>query len=173
MIESDILTLGETWLQGQSEVSFNGFEGHFASFGRGKGIAVFSRHQLYYGPSKSSSECHSVIKVVLSDIELIFVYVSQNCDRKALLSQLFDYMDLANPTVVMGDFNEKYCESSYLSKSFKRRGFSQLISSPTHDKGNLIDHMYVNNLVLERGHFVEKSAAYYSDHDILTLYIKK
>ena len=173
MMNSDIFSVGETWLNCESEVSFNGFKGYFASFGRGKGVAAFSQFHLDQFPYIYSSDSFSIIKIEIFGIELVFVYVSQNCDRKVLVSQLFDHMNPTKPTVIMGDFNEKYCKTSNMSRDLERRNFSQLISTPTHDRGNLIDHVYVNGLMSEREYFIEKNAAYYTDHDITTLYIKK
>ena len=173
MMDSDLISLGETWLHFQSEVSFSGFKGYFANFGRGKGVAAFTKCHLDQIPYIQSSDCHSLIQMKMFGIDFIFVYISHNCDRKQLIHQLFDLMNSSNPTVLMGDFNEKYSKSSNMSRDLETRNFSQLISTPTHDKGNLIDHLYVNDLLLQKGHFIEKNAAYYSDHDIITLYIKK
>ena len=173
IMDSDIFSLGETWLHCPSEVSFSGFVGHFASFGRGKGVAAFSRISTDQPPYIQSSSCHSVIRLDVSGIDLIFVYVSQNCDRKILFGELFDLIKSSKPTVLMGDFNEKYCKSSKMTKVLESQNFSQLISAPTHDRGNLLDHMYVNELLSEKNFFVEKNSAYYSDHDIITIYIEK
>ena len=35
--------LGETWLEKGSEVHFDGYSGHFANVGKGKGVAAFSK----------------------------------------------------------------------------------------------------------------------------------
>ena len=173
LMDSDLISLGETWLHCQSEVTLSAFKGYFANFGRGKGVAAYTRCNLDHIPYTQSGDCHSLIHMKMSGIDFIFVYVSHNCDRKQLLHQLFGLMNSSNPTVLMGDFNEKYSTSSQMSRDLEKRNFSQLISTPTHDKGNLIDHLYVNDLLLQKGHFIEKNAAYYSDHDIITLYIKK
>lgn len=53
------------------------------------------------------------------------------------------------------------------------RGFSQLIQKATYDDGTLIDHIYVNQVMSELGSIAEQEAAYYSDHDIVTLFIAK
>ena len=55
----------------------------------------------------------------------------------------------------------------------RERGFSQLIQKPTYDDGTLIDHIYVNQALSELGSITEQTAAYYSDHDIVTLLIAK
>ena len=41
IMDSDIFGLGETWLEEDQEVQFEGFSGYFANFGSGKGIAGY------------------------------------------------------------------------------------------------------------------------------------
>ena len=36
---SDIIGLGETWLEMDAKVDIENFDGHFANFGTGKGVA--------------------------------------------------------------------------------------------------------------------------------------
>lgn len=40
-MSSEIFSLGETWLEGDSTAIFEGFQGSFANYGRGKGVSVF------------------------------------------------------------------------------------------------------------------------------------
>ena len=73
----------------------------------------------------------------------------------------------------MGDFNIAFKEDSRIDKEMKDMGFLQLVTSSTHDKGNLIDHIYVNEEITRKGCFIEKKASYYSDHDIVTIFVDK
>ena len=73
----------------------------------------------------------------------------------------------------MGDFNVPFKEDSKIDKEMKNMGFLQLVPSATHDKGNIIDHIYVNEEVRDKGCSIEKNASYYSDHDIVTLFVNK
>ena len=73
----------------------------------------------------------------------------------------------------MGDFNIAFKEDSKIDKEMKDMGFWQLVTSATHDKGNLIDHIYVNEAITSKGFSVEKNASYYSDHDIVTIFVEK
>ena len=52
-------------------------------------------------------------------------------------------------------------------------GFEQQIKEPTCVTGSLIDHVYVNNAMKTKEIFSEINAVYYSDHDIVSLYIPK
>ena len=48
-----------------------------------------------------------------------------------------------------------------------------MIQKATCDTGSLLDHIYINNALQNLEFFIEQSAAYYSDHDIVSLYVKK
>ena len=60
-----------------------------------------------------------------------------------------------------------------LKKWHKLCANSISIQKPTFDKGTLIDHIYVNQALIDLGVFTEQEAAYYTDHDIVTLFIAK
>ena len=76
-------------------------------------------------------------------------------------------------TAVMGDVNENLgiVKIRPFNKKMKSLGFEQLINSPTCDTGTTLDHIYVNKAMKEKGITTELDAAYYSDHDIISLYI--
>ena len=61
--------------------------------------------------------------------------------------------------------------------SFARRmaslGFSQLIKESTCDTGSIIDHLYVNDAMKDKNISTSIDAAYYSDHDIISLLVPK
>ena len=52
-------------------------------------------------------------------------------------------------------------------------GFSQLIMTPTFDKGTLIDHIYANKPMSDLKVFTRQEPAYYTDHDIVSLFVPK
>ena len=66
------------------------------------------------------------------------------------------------------NFENENAVKSFLAK----KGFSQLIENPTHDKGHIIDHVYVNKELKEKGCFVTQESVHFSDHDMLSLYLK-
>ena len=53
----------------------------------------------------------------------------------------------------------------------EKKGFQQLIHQPTYEEGSLIDHVYVNKCMKNLNVSVETFSVYFSDHDIITLYI--
>ena len=50
---------------------------------------------------------------------------------------------------------------------------STIVKRPTCDTGSTLDHIYVNDAMKLKGTITELDAAYYSDHDIISLYIPK
>ena len=79
----------------------------------------------------------------------------------------------SKPAVVCGDMNiafepSKPC-SNQLSDKMNRKRFKQVVTYPTHIKGNILDHMYVRCPVqpLWKLHY-----PYYSDHDAIMLILR-
>ena len=173
LLDSDIFGLGETWLEIGSEVQLSNFAGFFANFGRGKGVAAYSKMALVEDPSMVSSDSCSAIKLRVSEFDIIFLYVSSSCHLENLITFLKDWINPERGTIIMGDFNIPFKEDSRIDKEMKEMGFLQLVSSVTHDKGNLIDHIYVNEQITSNGCSIEKNASYYSDHDIVTIFVDK
>ena len=175
LMDSDVFALGETWLHFEARINFEGYHGFFANFGPGKGVSAFGRNELQAPkePLIISSEFLSLVKVRYVDIDMIFVYVSKKCQQSVLVAKMKELINKSEPTVVIGDFNEHYTEEAPLSKIMETMDFHQKITESTHDKGNTIDHLYVNNYLMKKDFFVEKNAAYYSDHDIISLYVAK
>ena len=52
----------------------------------------------------------------------------------------------------------------------KKLGFTQLVTQPTHDRGGLLDHVWVTADLVDKAR-VNQSAVYFSDHDILTIHL--
>ena len=61
IMDTDLFGLGETWLKQDQEVHFNGFNGYFANFGNGKGVAGYSKLDLVCQPDTDSSNTYSAI----------------------------------------------------------------------------------------------------------------
>ena len=58
-------------------------------------------------------------------------------------------------------------------KKMASLGFQQMIKKPTSQTGSLIDHLYINDAMKAKIISTEIDAAYYSDHDIVSMYISK
>ncbi len=71
------------------------------------------------------------------------------------------------PSIVLGDFNDDILANpdSRLVSLMSQYGFSQLVQTPTTDRGTLIDHVYYNR-PSDHVH-VKVCDVYYSDHDVI------
>ena len=98
--------LAETWLEQDQQVHFNGFDGYFANFGNGKGVAGYSKLDLTCQPETVSSNTYSAIMFKTSQFHIIFLYLSSNIYKDDLFSLLDMWIEKDAPTAVMGDVNE-------------------------------------------------------------------
>ena len=172
--DSDIIGLAETWLNQNQIVEFNGYDGYFANFGRGKGQAAFSKIPLSSVPAIVATDRFSAILLMTDHFNAIFLYLSQNYNRDLVFNTLKDWiLDTDIPTALLGDINENEHGVSKFHQFMKNEGFTQHIKDPTFIAGSLLDHLYVNKAMEEKNIFFEKNSCYYSDHDIISLFIEK
>ena len=73
------------------------------------------------------------------------------------------------PCIIVGDFNIDFLNSpneliitQIISKLILSNGFHQIVTLPTHDKGGLIDHIYIKNVSEQID--VSLNFPFYSDH---------
>ena len=71
----------------------------------------------------------------------------------------------------MGDFNIDYLKSpeDIVIKTILSCGFKQIVSSPTQEKGGLIDHVYVKNITSPVD--VAMCFPFYTDHAAISIII--
>ena len=176
IMDSDMFGLGETWLEQDQRRNFDEYSGYFANFGNGKGVAGYSKLELVSQPEIFQSESYSAIMFKTAQFHIIFLYLSQNYNKEDIAIILETLIEADVPTAVIGDINEnlnKLSKSTKFEKMMKKKGFNQLIKEPTFDSGSIIDHIYVNHAMADKEVFTQVNAAYYSDHDIISLYIPK
>ena len=171
--ESEIVGLGETWLCLDEKINLDGFCGYFANYGRGKGLAGFSKMSLEDEPNVTATNTYSVIKLKSSHFHIIFLYLSKDYDKESVFCLLEDWIEANIPTAVIGDVNENLLENSKFQKFMQAIGFQQMIKEPTFEKGSILDHVYINMLMMEKNPIVEQNSCYYSDHDVISLYVSK
>uniref|UniRef100_A0A672F4L9 ATP-dependent DNA helicase n=2 Tax=Salarias fasciatus TaxID=181472 RepID=A0A672F4L9_SALFA len=83
---------------------------------------------------------------------------------KQNLQRLLRWLNpISDTIVVMGDFNENILTGSSISKLMGSKGFDQLVTQASTEKGTLIDHVYVRS----RQFAVECAVmpTYFSDHE--------
>ena len=105
------------------------------------------------------------------EFNIIFVYLSKNYHRKDLFQILETWIAEDVPTALLGDVNESLGQPFH--KKMVSLGFQQLINKPTCETGSIIDHVYVNNALKAKNVSTDVVTVYYSDHDIVSLYITK
>ena len=171
--DSDIFGLGETHLHETHFINFEGFIGHFANVGKGKGQAAFTKMKLLSEPENVASDTCSAIFLRTIHFNIIFLYLSKNYNKNSVFTLLENWMKESTPTVVMGDVNENILENSKFEKFMKTKGFHQIIEKATYIDGSIIDHLYINELMQKRNCFHEQYSNYYSGHDAISLYIPK
>ncbi len=168
---ADVIFLTETWLAG-GQCQENPFPLHtfaaYASYGKGKGCATFSR---------TAFQAFSVVKkefqlmsVCTSGLKFLLVYNSPEAPILSCLSTLRKTQELGEKSVVLGDFNTS-ANNVYLKEFALQNNLKQLVSLPTHDKGNILDHLYVSfDLANNVSH--SHHCLYFSDHDCLAMTIQ-
>ncbi|XP_057683515.1 uncharacterized protein LOC130910330 [Corythoichthys intestinalis] len=133
------------------------------------GVGVFSANDVTFDIIQVphfNLEC-AVSKYGHHDILVAVIYRPSSYHMslfKEHLSRLFDLLEpLSNTIAVMGDFNEDILKSSSVCKFAEDRGYVQLVTQPTTERGTLIDHVYVKTTQYE----VETSVVptYFSDHE--------
>ena len=173
-MKSDVFSLGETWLHPGQNESFAkyGFEGSQVNIGDGKGVMAFAKHQHFVKSISSSSDTFSAIMLETENIDIVFLYLSQPFDWKKL-EEIFDrWIRKDKAVAVIGDMNIDFLDGSHnLMAYMKKNGFTQLIQKPTHEKGNLLDHIYVNAALLQMQPYSSQRSCYFSDHDIIVLHV--
>ena len=107
------------------------------------------------------------------NLKVLFVYISKGVNWEKFIKVLDSIINDNNrPMAIMGDVNFDPNEDNPPLKQYMiQRKFSQLVKSPTHDCGRLLDLIYVNDLLLIKNPSCSQRPTYYSDHDIITLHV--
>ncbi len=167
--DADVIFLTETWLP-QNHCKNSPFSKHpfaaYASHGAGKGCAAFSKKSFH--AQSIVEETVQLLKVHIDDIPFFLMYMSPNTHVSTsieVLSRVF-----IKKSIVLGDFNTSLPNKFWTEFAIKNN-MSQIVSSPTHDQGNILDQIYVSNS-LKRSVSYFHHFVYFSDHDCLALCIK-
>ena len=170
------ICLQETWLEEGCDVDEYQMEDLkliVNSKGRGQGIATYFDDTFDVTDSVVSPSCW-ITKISSSEIDVINVYRSKNCDLEEFERMIFKMMDgndNSKKVLICGDLNIYYTEGTsnrFVRKIVDEYNFKQLVLDPTHDEGNTIDHVYVSPALQGRV-VIEKTCLYFSDHDLLTI----
>ena len=124
-------------------------------------------------PEIMSSISASAILFRTNHFNIIFLYLSNDYSKQDVFHLLDDWIQVGTPTAIMGDINEDALENSTFQNFMRIKGFCQMIDKPTRTSGKLLDHIYVNDALDQIGFTTQVDSCYYSDHDIVTMYVSK
>ena len=167
---ADVICLQETWLTNDSKVGqIPDFLPNFNNAGRGKGVATYYRKNFTLS-STVKQDLYQISKVTSDYLDVVNVYRSDGASSNAIVKDLLSMIDQSKSTLIVGDLNICYLsQRSHPVISFlESNGFCQLVKSPTHVDGRLIDHVY--HYTPEHANKemnVEQQSPYYTDHDII------
>ncbi len=168
---ADVIFLTETWLaenhHPKSPFPLHTFAA-FASYGKGKGCATFSKTAFEASPTANKD--FQLLSVFTHGLKFLLLYLSPEASVLSCISALKTCQDLHKKTVILGDFNSSVC-NIHLREFAVQNNLEQLVSMPTHDKGNILDHLYVS-LDLVNNVSLSHHSLYFSDHDCLVVNIQ-
>ena len=169
-----ILCLQETWLlnnEQREEYQLENFSSHFSSRGFGKGIATYHKDDFYVTDQVCSDDCQFVI-LTSDKLNVVNVYRSTNC--KNFCDLLKPRLSEDHPTLICGDFNTNHLESdNRVSRFLKDKlKYHQIVTKPTHEKGSLLDQVWINAPLLHKVK-IEQMCVTYSDHDMIRIVLSK
>ena len=143
LMQSDILFVQETWLETWEEeleqYQLEGYRAHFASQGRGKGLAAFVKEGVrsIIGISRFGEQNLQMVKVDMANVEVIGIYRSQEEPLYRLNQILRGFVNPRKDTLLVGDVNICANKPNDLGNYLRRERFHQLVTLPTHICGGI------------------------------------
>ena len=145
LMESDILTLSETWLTDENGPTISSYARHFNSVGPGKGLAVYFKEHLFHHVTDITEDNMQLTKMGTDNLDVITLYRSSNGNLSNLIDHLQSLISQFRTTVVCGYLNLCYIDTrrNKVTQWLENEGFKQLVNRATHIRGRLIDHFYI------------------------------
>ena len=166
LMKSDIICLTETWIPEDSSNIYriDGYNNFMNNVGFGKGIAIYAKPSFSH-VCNVNGEGYQITKMTSDNIDIICVYRSDLGSIEELYCKIYSKLTPLKLTMICGDFNICALENSknLLTQSLLAENFKQIVKYPTHEKGGLIDHIYIKNT--PEIYDVYHHSVYYSDHD--------
>lgn len=169
-----VIALQETWCNPDQEdlthiLQLPGYNAHFVSQGRGKGIATFYKKNFKVSGCINNN-LYQMSKVTDGNVSVINVYISHGANKRDFLQDLGTLVMGSKSCFVVGDFNIDFLQnpSDLIVKTMTSNGFKQIVKSPTHNHGGLLDHVYVKQLVKDIDICID--FPFYSDHAMIAVF---
>ena len=142
LMQSDVLLVQETWLETceeeQDRYQLEGYEAHFVSPGRGKGIVTYVKKGVKTQCIRNLEEPNlQLTKVDLESVDIIAIYRSKDEPLSRLVQHLQHYTDPKKDTLVVGDVNICATKKNDLGNFLQKEKFCQLVTLPTHICGGI------------------------------------
>ena len=170
--KSDIICLTETWLSDDLE-NTGKYHSYYINSGS-KGVALFSVIPPVTVDTISSNSA-SIIFASYETFDLILVYrFSENSNVHEFTEEICNILNLTKTVIICGDFNINLAKSPHnkYSQSLFDLGFIQLVNSPTHMLGGIIDHVYFYSANMSTCSLYKIYPVYYSDHDAISFFLQ-
>lgn len=165
MLKSDIICLTETWIsvENEYEYSISDYNSIYNSVGKGKGILIYAKSSFVH-VCNANGEGFQITKMTSEKLDVICVYRSNYSSFEHLYEKLMSILTMSKPTLICGDFNICILKNpnNFFSQSLAAQNFQQIIQYASHEKGGLLQHVYIRNVCNDFDiHF---HSVYYSDH---------
>ena len=169
IVTSDVpvMSIQETWLEADEYLELPGYNAHFVSQGRGKGVVTYFK-SIFKVTGEMNSNTHQISKVSSETYDVINVYRNANetAPLDSFLKDLCDLISEQRQVYIVGDFNIDLLKSPThpICTKLIDKGFQQIVSLSTHEEGGLLDHVYIKNIPEGKLPVVNLSFPFYTDH---------
>ena len=175
LLMSDIICLNETWLETDEiteEVQISKYDLHLNSKGKGKGIAIYYKREIFKHAFDIKEDEMQLSKFISTNLDIIVLYRSQRGNYRNLNQNMAEMKTEGKLTLIIGDFNFCYQNSpcNTTRKYLENQNYCQLIREPTHIEGHILDQAYINRNVEA---IAVTHSKYYTDHKGLAILIRK
>ena len=178
--QCDAIGLGETWLKWDEEINvlFQGRRNANIPQGEGKGLScVFKDKDCRIEVNAwGDDSTHAFLMFKLKSYHFIFAYISPKTKFKNYadnLHKMIAKIGKNEPCIFMGDANVPATQSTHpFMVQMRAGGFKQIVTDVTHDGGNILDVVFINQFVNSEDICLYQKPVIFSDHDILFVSIK-
>ena len=170
-IRGRVIGLQETWCSKEHDndhLKLPGYFLHLVSQGRGKGVATYHTKEFSIS-GEVNTDKYQISKVSCNEFDVLNVYRSLGANKADFFRDLKKLAPGQRTCVIVGDFNMDFSKEPQerLLKEISALGFEQLVKSPTHIEGGIIDHVYARHLDQEIE--MHMNWPFYSDHAAISI----